>query len=258
MILVVALLAACDQFDDAAAKIRFPEPEKLLGWTEKSETDRKIVRLITDRGGWSKAFRTIQDKLGLFPAKVDIKIVVEDSDDSHPAWSRGNSGRGTIWFNMRRLVPYQKKLDEIDAEMREGKLSAWILPPTRPEGVLTHELTHVICGAMEERWLSEGIATYAAGDESYLYSFNKAGGRVATLNPELAESDCYPRGMVFFRWMEAQFGAGKLKEFVGRVADGREGAAPAAADVFRSTWEDLLRQEKDWSTEYLTKFKTAR
>jgi hypothetical protein len=257
MMVAIALLALLDQFDEAAEKVRFPADEVLQQWSGKSDTHRKLIKRISDRKEWAAAFQTIQGKLGLLPADVDIQVALDEADNGKFAWSRGKDGHGTVWFNMKLLAPHQKKLDDVDLEIQSGRLAPWIIPPQRLDSVTIHELTHVVCGGNEELWLSEGLATYAAGDESFLYTFNRRAGRVDAVSGSLSNADAYPRGMSFFRWMEQSHGSGKLKEFVGRVAGGREKPGPAAEEVLGLPWEQILLREKAWSTEYLAKFKTS-
>jgi hypothetical protein len=257
VIIAVALLSFLDQFDEAAVKVRFPADEVQLQWSAKSDTHRKLIKLITDRKEWAKSFQTIQGKLGILPAAVDIQVVIDEADNSRLAWSSGKEGRGTVCFNMKLLPPHLKRLDDVDQEIKAGRLAPWIIPPQRLDSLITHELTHVVCGGIEEVWLAEGLATYAAGDESYFYNFTRRAGRVDVVGDSLSVADAYPRGMAFFRWMEQEHGAAKLKEFVGRVAAGREKPGPAAAEVLGRPWEQILHREKAWSTEYISKFKTS-
>jgi hypothetical protein len=158
---------------------------------------------------------------------------------------------------MKLLAPHQKKMDDVDEEIRAGRLAKWIVPPQRLDGLLIHELTHVVCGIIEETWLTEGLATYTAGDESFFYSFNRRGGQVGLLTGAVSQTDAYPRGMSFFRWMEQIHGPDRLKKFVDRIAGGREKAGSAAEGVLGTPWEELLRSEKAWSTDYISRFKTT-
>ncbi len=249
--LVILFLALLGPADEAAEKVRFPADLVLQEWSGKSETHRKLVKFITDRKEWVKSFETIEGKLGILPTGGDIQVTFDEADNSRFAWSKGASGQGTVVFNMKLLAPHQKRMDDVDLEIQSGKLAPWIIPPQRLDSLLTHELTHILSAGMAESWLSEGLATYAAGDESYFYTFTRRAGHVDLLNGALSEADAYPRGMSFFRWMEQEHGATKLKEFVGRVAS-------AASEVLGLPWERILSREKTWSTEYIAKFKTSR
>ncbi|HXX94438.1 MAG TPA: hypothetical protein VEN81_12450 [Planctomycetota bacterium] len=258
MVALLALLACLDEFEDAAEKVKFPADEVLAQWSKKGEVHQKLVRTITDRKEWAKAFETVQKKLGIGPGKVDIDVLLFESDGQQLAQSKGTCGFGVVWFNMKLLVPTQKKMDEIDLEMKEGKLAAWIIPPRRLDAVITHELTHVMTGGDNERWVAEGLATYAAADDSFLYEFNRRGGRVDTLDRPLSEDDAYSRGLSFFRWMEKQHGADTVKKVAFRLSTGLEKTGVVVADILEAPWEQVLLREKAWSTEYLATFKTAR
>jgi hypothetical protein len=255
--LAIALLACLDQFDEAAAKVRLPADEVQQQWSGKSDTHRKLIKLITDRKEWAKSFQTIHGKLGILPTNVDIQVVIDEADNGRFAWSRGRDGQGTVSFNMKLLPPHQKRMDDVDSEIQAGRLAPWIIPPQRLESVVTHELAHVVCGGIGDPWLAEGLATYAAGDESFFYNFTRRAGKVDVVNGTLSLLDAYPRGMAFFRWMEQEHGSAKLKEFVGRVAGGREKPGTAAEEVLGRPWEQILLREKTWSTEYIAKFKTS-
>jgi hypothetical protein len=258
MILLLALLSMADEFEEAADKIKFPPDEVLREWSMKGETQRKLVNLITDRGRWAKAFETIQKKLALGPGKIDIDVVFHESDEKRLADSKGRFGFGTVRFNMKLLVPHQKKMDDIELERASGKLAPIIVPGQGLDGIMTHELTHVLSGPCDESWVAEGLATYAAGEEYFLYAFNNRGGRVEAIDRPLSDLDAYPRGLSFFRWMEKEHGADRVRDFAVRAASGSEKTKEIATDVLGSTWEHILLREKDWSTEYLAGFKTIR
>lgn len=255
--LAFALLALLDAYDTAAEKVRFPDGETQRQLSKPGASHRKVVNLVTDRGEWAKAFRTIHDRLGLLPAAPDIQVVIEDTDDKRPASGVGKDGRGTIRFNMRLLGPYQQKLDDFELARQSGKAVKWVVPPSRLDAIVTHELTHVVCGVMAEDWLTEGIASYTAGEEALFYEFNHRGSKVETLDRSVGETDAYARGMAFFRWMEKEFGQDKVRDFARRVSSGSgEKPGPAAAEVTGTTWDKLLLREQAWSAEYVAKFKT--
>ena len=165
---VLAFLSCFDQYDAAAERVRFPDGETQRQFSKAGAAHRKVVNLVTDRQEWAKAFRTIHDMIGLLPTEIDIQVVIEETDDKRPACGQGKDGRGTIKFNMRQLGPYQQRLDEFELLRQGGSGVRLILPPSRIDAMITHELTHVICGGFEELWLTEGIASYTAGDEAIL------------------------------------------------------------------------------------------
>ncbi len=257
MLCATLILALLGPADEAAEKIRFPADLVLKEWSARSDTHRKLITFITDRKEWTRSFEKIQAKLGILPPNGDIQVAICEEDNSRFAWSKGAGSTGTVSFNMKLLAPHQKRMDDVDQEIQSGKLAPWIIPPQRLDSLLTHELTHIVSGSIEEPWLAEGMATYAAGDESFFYNFTRRSARVDRVNADLSEADRYPRGMSFFRWIEAEHGMEKLKEFVARVSGGREKPGPAASDVLGRSWEQILAREKAWSTEYIAKFKTS-
>jgi hypothetical protein len=258
MFAALVLLACLDEFEDAAEKVKFPSDEVLAQWAKKGDVPQKLVRTLTDRKGWAQAFEAIQKKLGIGPGKVDIDVVFLEEDGRRLASSTGTCGFGTVRFNMKLLVPHQKRMDDIDLEMKSGRLAAWIVPPRRLDTVITHELTHVMTGGGGELWVAEGLATYAAADDSFLYEFNQRGGRVDSLDRPVSEDDAYPRGLSFFRWMEKEHGSEQVRKFAFRVATGVEKPDAVAADVLGRPWNQILLREKAWSAEYLATFKNAR
>jgi hypothetical protein len=253
--LAIAFLALLDSYDRAAEKVRFPQDSSLREWSRKSEGHRKVIDMITDRKQWAKAFQTVDLKLGLAPADPDVRITIEDTDDKRPACSAGKDGRGFVRFNMRLLVPYQDKLDEIERDKAAGKKMRFIVPPMRLDAVIPHELAHVICGGFEESWMSEGIASYVGDDDVIFYMFNHRGSRVDTLDRVVPEDDAYARGMVFFLWLEKERGADGVRAFARRIV--RDGILPsrAAADACGIPWEKVVLREKTWSDEYIAKYK---
>jgi hypothetical protein len=258
MLAALALMAFLDEFDDAADKVKFPSDEVLTQWAKKGDVQQKLVRTLTDPKGWAQAFEAIQKKLGIGPGKVDIDVVFVEADGLRLAESKGSCGFGIIRFNMKRLVPYQKKMDDVDREMKAGKLAAWIIPPRRIDTVIAHELTHVMAGGGDALWVAEGLATYAAADDSFLYEFNQRGGRVDSLDRPVSEDDAYSRGLSFFRWVEKEHGPEQVRKIAFRIATGVEKTDAVAADVLGKSWDQILLREKAWSAEYLSTFKTAR
>ena len=253
---ILALLAVFDQYDAAAEKVRFPDGETQRQFSKAGAAHRKIVNLITDRQEWAKAFRTIHDKIGRFPAEVDILVVIEETDDKRPACGLGKDGRGTIKFNMKQLGPYQQKLDDFEVLRQSGSGVRLSIPPSRIDAMITHELTHVICGGFEELWLTEGVASYTAGDDAILYDFHLRGAPVTSLDQKLSETDSYGRGLSFFRWIEKEFGPDKIRAYVKRIEEARgEKAGAVAAEVLGRPWDQLLIMEQAWSAEYLAGFK---
>lgn len=244
-----------EKYDKAAERVLFPEDEVLRAWSSRGEIERRLIGQITDRKVWAAAFRQIDEKLGLFSETSEVKVALEESSEDRPARGGGRRGRGGVRFNMRKLVDYFGKLEELSRLEREGKRVRWQVPPVKFETMVTHELVHVFCGSYAEKWLTEGVACYVAGDTSFLYAFQLRGGRVDGLDKMVPDEEAYPRGMAFFAWMEAEWGKDKVREFVDRVTHQGEAAADAAAAVTGRPWPRLVLEEKAWSAAYVAKFK---
>jgi len=255
---VAFLLLVCDQYDVIASKVRFPDGETQRQASKPSEAHRKVVNLITERTNWARAFRTIHERLGILPTDVDIQVLLEETDETRPASGAGKDGHGTVRFNMKLLGPFQQRLDEYDLQRMSGKRIKLLVPPSRLDTIVTHELTHIVCGAFEDAWLTEGLASYAAGEDVLMHDFNHRGAKVEALDHKLDRTDAYARGLSFFRWMEKEFGSEKVRAFAGRVARVRDGKpAPVAAEVLGLSWDQLLPREKAWSAEYIATFKNS-
>ena len=257
VLFALALLALPDQYDRAAEKVRFPDDEVLRQWSAKSDAHRKVVALISDRSHWARAFQAVDEKLGLLPANPEIRVTLEETDDKRPACSSGKDGRGIVRFNLRQLVPYQEKLDEVAEIEKSGRKVRWAVPPTRMEGVIPHEVAHVVCGGFQDLWVAEGLASFAAGEDVAFYQFNLRKGRIDSLDRGVTEDDSYARGLSFLRWLEKDHGADAVRAFARKVS--REGVAPsrAAADISGLAWEKVVVQEKAWALEYIAGFKPS-
>lgn len=257
-LIFLAALATQDRHDTAAERVVFPDEEALQSWRRRGDREKRLVALLTERKHWAAAFREIDEKLGLFSDESRVRVMIEDLDETWPAQGGGRNGKGAVRFNMRKLVEYQKKEDEHLRLVASGKKLKVIVPPTRLETILTHELVHVFCGTLPENWLTEGMACWAAGDTALFYGFNHRGARVEPLDRAVPAEDAYARGMLFFAWLEEQHGRGKVRELVARVREKSEAGGAAAAAVIGREWASLLPEEKTWSEKHLAKFKPAK
>lgn len=251
---LLLLLSGQDVYENAADRVSFPEAAKLKEWRAKGPAERRIIDTFTDRAAWARAFRQVDEKLGLSNPESQVKVSFEDRTEGFGAQGYGKDGRGSVTFNMRVLKGLVKEIDRVESLKKSGAKFKLMIPYTPLEAILAHELTHVFCGAFPEAWLTEGIACYAAGDTSKLYGFAHAAKPVRALDQEIAEPlECEARGSAFFAWLETK---GKVHDFVGRL---KKGEAPrgAAAAVTGLTWEKLVAEEKAWSFAYLAKFKKA-
>ena len=247
-----------DRYEAAAEKIKFPAGEKLVEWAEKSDAHRKLMVEFTDRKKYAAGLRTIEEKLGVFPAEIDIQVEFEETDDRRPARAGGKDGKGRIFFNLKRLAEYQRRTDEFEAQRRAGRNVAWVIPPASYGSIVAHELTHVVCGTFQERWLTEGLACWVSDDTGPLHAFNHRAGKVESLDIPVSEDDAYPRGLLFFLWMERRWNREKVREFFGRLAAHSESPKEALFTVTGNTWARMAGEEQGWSAEYCKKLRKPR
>jgi hypothetical protein len=252
--LLLLLLAPKDRYEEASEKVRFPAAEKLVEWAEKGDLHRRILIEFTDRKKYAAGLRRIEEKMGVFRAELDIEVEFEETDDRRPARAGGKEGKGRIYYNLKRLAEYQRKADDFEAERRAGHNLVWVVPPPTSAGIIAHELTHVICGTFEEKWLTEGIACWVADDHTPLQSFNHRKGKIESLDLPVSEDDAYPRGLLFFLWMEQRWNRDMVRKFVGRVA-AQGSHKDALFDATGNTWARMAGEEQGWSQEYCKKLR---
>ena len=253
--ILLLLLSPRDRYEEASEKIRFPTAEKLVEWAEKSGLHRKVLVEFTDRKKYAAGLRTIQEKMGVFRAEIDIEVDFEETDDRRPARAGGKEGKGKIYYNLKRLAEYQRKSEEFEAERRAGHQLVWVVPPPTYQGIVTHELTHVIVGTFEEKWLTEGLACWVADDHTPLHAFNHKKGTVESLDRPVSEDDAYPRGLLFILWMEKRWNRDMVRKFVARVSAESESAKDALFSVTGNTWPRMADEEQGWSQEYCKKLR---
>jgi hypothetical protein len=258
VLLALAWLAPPDRFDAAAERVRFPAPERVVEWGVQGDAQRKILLEFTDRRKYAHAFRVIEDKMGLLPEDPDVEVDFEETDDRRPARAGGKEGKGKIFFNLRRLAELQRKIDEFNAQRRAGRNLVWTVPPPSYSAIVTHELTHVVCGSFPERWITEGLACWVADDTGPLKAFVLRGGRVDTLDVPLSEDDAYPRGTLFFTWMEARWNRDTVRKFVARVASRSESAGDALFAVTGNTWARMAAEEQTWGQAHCERLRTLK
>lgn len=254
-LLLGVLFALQADAEKAAAGIRMPEEKILKEWAAKGERQKRIIDLITDRRHWVEAIKLIDGKLGLFAGACEVEVTIEESPGPKPAHGKGEGGKGVVRFNMRKLVEYLARLDEYKELERGGKVLKWVIPPMKMEAIIHHELAHVFCGTFDDKWVTEGIASYVAAETTLVYSFNHRGGRVEGLDKPLPEADSYARGMAFFMWLEAIHGRDKVRAFADRIANRKESPAVAAAAVTGMSWDRLVLEERSWSAAWIARFK---
>ncbi len=254
-LLLLLSVAGEDRYEEASEKIRFPAGEKLLEWAEKSDLYRKLLVEFTDRRKYAAGLRRIEEKMGVFRPEIEIEVEFEETDDRRPARAGGKDGKGRVFYNLKRLAEYQRRTEEFEEQRRAGHNLVWVVPPPAYAGIVTHELTHVVCGTFEEKWLTEGLACWVADDQTPLQAFNYRKGKVESLELPVSEDDAYPRGLLFFIWMERRWDRDTLRKFVERVASGSESHKEALFTVTGNTWLRMAGEEEGWSRAYCKKLR---
>lgn len=255
-LLVAVLAVAQEPVERAVARVRFPE-EEMKAWARRGDVERRVIGWIGDRKAWKAALRKIEARLGFEIAKCSVKVELYEDDGTQPAQGGGRFGRGTVRFNMRRLVAYRRELDAAEGK-REGRTVRWVVPPMPFEAVLAHELSHVFCGTLEEKWVSEGLATYATADTSLMHAFVHDKRPVGTIEGVVEEADAYARGAAFFTWLEERAGRKAVHDFVRRVTRKGESTKAAASSAAGMPWSRLVLEEQAWSRDYFKKFSDSR
>ena len=254
-VLLAGLLLTPTKYERAADRVDFPSPADMNRWAKKSRSHRRVVDLIRDRAVWAKAYEKIEGRLGLFNPKGRVRVILEATSDPRPALGGGRDGHGVVRFNMPRLVKYLDEVDTFEKLQAAGRIGRVVVPPMDFDGLICHELTHVLCGVTPDKWLTEGIASYAADDTIHLYSFNHRGSRVESLDLVVPDKDTYARGMAFFTWLEKKFGSGAVREFTRRVTFDEATPREAVEAVTGLSWRRATLLEKLWSAAYLRKFR---
>ncbi len=238
------------RYVEAAKGIELPD---LAPWREKSPQHAKAADVIGDRANWARGLKAIDDRLGLFADKPKIRVAVEESDEPRPAKGAGRRGEGEVRFNMRRVVEYIRKVEELERLREYGKEVKYRVPPTPLPVLIHHELAHCFAGSYDELWLTEGLAAYAATETAHLWDFQNRKAAVEALDA-VAERDAYARGYCALAWIAEKHGHEKLKAFVARVTGDRTAVRKAFEDATGKPWAESLAAERDWAREYLKSF----
>ncbi len=257
LLLILAAGAPADRYDEAAERIRFPAADRLIEWASKGDAHRKLLVEFTDRKKFSAGFRMIEEKLGIFLPEVDVEVMFEESDDRRPARAGGKDGKGRIFFNLSRLVENERRLEDFEAQRRAGRNMVWLVPPTSYDVVVAHELVHVVCGTFQERWITEGLACWVAGDTASLHAFGHRKGTVESIDIPVTEDDAYPRGLLFFLWIEQRWNRPMVRAFIDRVRSRSESPGEALFALSGNTWARMSDEEQGWSKAYVARLKKA-
>ncbi len=254
MKLIAATLLVClaqdDKYAKAAEKLKLPAKADLDAIAAKSDRHQRTIALINDKKNWAAGFRKIEEKLGMFTESPTIEVFVEESSDPKPAKAGGENGSGAIKFNVTFYIAFLKKLDDVADLKRYGKSAKWLIPPAKLDALVHHELVHCFAGTFEQQWMTEGIASWVAGDDAIVWEFAYKNRPVNPLDQLVTEEDSYARGWAFLEWI-ASLGADKLKEFLKTILKDRKAVKKAAETACGKDWATLVLIERDWSRAFI-------
>jgi hypothetical protein len=243
-----------DRHKAAAEKLKMPAKAELDAVAGKSERHKKAIALVVDRKNWAAGLKKIDERLGMFVEAPDIEVRVLESDDPTPAKGGGQDGKGAIVFNVKRMVEHFARLDQIAEAKRYGKEARWVIPPAKLEDLVHHELVHCFAGTFSEAWLTEGLASWVAGDESIVWDYAYRDRPVNPLDQMVKDEDAYGRGWAFLEWMKS-LGGNKLNAFLKGCLKDRQKVRKIAEEVAGKTWAELVLEERDWSVKFFNGYR---
>lgn len=210
---------------------------------------KQVVDWIEKKENWTKMFKRIDEQAGVY-RKDGLPIVVTlGSKDTSPTQAKAGVGKGraSIAVSVSAFVRFSK-------EHRADLLRVTTL-------FVTHELTHCLqqgpAGEPVSRawpaWIIEGMACYTAEDDlqdEYFQVIKQFGIRDLDAIQNL---EVYPRGRLFFKYLNAAYGEKKLKSFIETIYRQTE-CKKAVEAVTGKTWDAFKAEELQWSREYAKKF----
>lgn len=248
--LILSLLVQDEKYAKAAEKIKLPAKADLDALAAKSDRHKRTIAMISDRANWAAGLKRIEEKLGMFTETPKIEILVEESTDPKPAKAGGEDGAGAIKFNVTFYVAFLKRLDDVAETRKYGKDARWVIPPAKLDALMIHELVHCFAGTFEQQWMTEGIASWVAGDDSILWDFAYKKRAVNGLDQLVTEDDAYARGWAFLEWIHS-LGDGKLEAFLKTILKDRKAVKKAAETASGKDWATLVLVERDWSRAFI-------
>ncbi len=234
-----------EKYKKAAEGINLPSDSEMDEYIEKGESYKELIEWMRDRNNWAKAFKKIEEKLGLFSDSPSVKVSFSKDTRGYQMVSRGTKAKGYIKVNIESVAT-------VIAGMKKGKA-----PGITIAGLFTHELVHTFQGFTEPLWLVEGWSEYAAGNTNLLIT-NFVYGKASVSHVDKASGVAtYGRGLMFFNYLKEKHGEDKLKEFVGMCINKRTRHKEALEKVTGLKWDDLIEEEKEWSANWLKEFKES-
>jgi hypothetical protein len=251
---LAAIQGADDRAKKNAERIAFAKQDA------RSDEEKHVLALLTDRPRWAAAFKEVEEKLGGAFKDDTAVLVTFDYDGDEFAKMAGAT---TIRFNLRKLEAYQKKLDDLERQRRElakqGKRMTFRLPPAKIERFLPHELTHVLQkqkGAEAPEWFEEGLAQWVGDDSNVLIGFALAERKVESIETPVSEAnDVYARGHLFFKWLESK---GAIRKTCSAALFGGVPWKKALEDATGLAWDRLLAAEREWSVKEVDRLRPAK
>ncbi|MBI2932544.1 MAG: hypothetical protein HYY16_12915, partial [Planctomycetes bacterium] len=232
----------------------FPSAEDIAAWTAKGPEYKRLLDVMLGRAAWITAVKRIEERMGPFDEDWRVTIRLGEWEGTTVGSGERAGDRGAIAFNMTRLGEYERMLEEQRRhaqEMRKKSMRVtYKVPPIRYEGIVTHELTHVAQGECRAPfWFLEGQATWVAGDEGYILSFAHKDLAVQSIETPLADwEQTYPRGMLFFMWLEGRRGREAIRGVFESVAAGGDWKQEFEGTLELS-WEKIVEAEQAWSAD---------
>ena len=235
-----------DRYEALAAAVEMPEEEAWASVGEQSKEHSRIVQAYLNRALWRAAFKTIDEKYGLFRNDLKVKLAFVDLEDDAPlARTRSGEEHSVFEVNMSAMVPYQKEIDRFDRAMRGGRSSA-VVEPVRHKGTLIHELVHVYQHHSRMKkaplWFTEGMAAYAEPNEAHVRTFIYQEKKIRSLEQEPTEEGAYGRGWLFWSWVHKRLKRKGAQQVIRRVLDGEDFKTVLEA-MMKKEWSEILDLE---------------
>lgn len=251
-----------DPYRAMADGVRLPTPEAVaeaLGASGGAGDRTDVLAFLLDRRVWSAAFRRIDERLGLRADAPEIALELRDlpSRGNQPAMGTGTMGHGVVYVDVEKFASLWRLLEEAWARIRAGARAT--IPPADLRSTVPHELTHVFQGRLGgPLWLIEGMASYVQQDTSVLYGLSVRLGvgraRLAALDQPMSEQDAYPRGWIFFEYLNAKHGKNAVHAFTKALIEDHVELEEAARRATGLEWAALVAAERDWGEEWLKKY----
>ena len=242
------------------SRIHLPAAEEAERLSKAGPVHELVVRDLLRPGLWIESIRDVEAKLGAFDPELSIHVSFSNWPGPHPAFGERDGERGIVRFNLERLVDLRGKREALEAQEKElrkqRKRMVWKIPPLRFDRLIPHELTHIAQDAYPSpAWLHEGLASWVAADEHYLFAFAQGGKAVAPVDDAPVEADdAYGRGLFFFRWLEQRIGAEGIRRFAAETIGGGEDWKSSLESISGISWKEILAEEQAWSAARAKRF----